>query len=110
MKFSRRRFPDRIIRRREGAYTKHFGEPVPGPSTDTEFWASVQPEKLDYILEQGGHRLSDRWVCIVPVADALRPAFTDRARDEVIFSGEIYGVVESKNWAGHTEAILFRQI
>ena len=73
--------------------------------------ANVQPLKLDYLLMESGHSLTDRWVCLVPAADVLRAAVDDRIRDEVIVFGETFGVVESKNWPGdHTWALLFRQI
>ena len=112
MKYSKRRFPDKITRRRrEPGARNTFGEWVPGGTTDVTFAASVQPIKLDYSLTEGGTSLLQRWLCIVPEPDALRGAFEDREKDSVIFAGTVYVVEESRDWSpGHTSAILYREI
>ena len=112
MRLSSRRFPDRIIRRREmpGDYKQH-GEYEPGPTSDVELRASVQPERLEDTNEVGGGRLSERWtVYVLPAADGttLAGAFDNASADKVLWQGEIYNVIESQNWPSYTRALIGR--
>ena len=107
-----RRFPHRIVRRRqEPGTTNAFGEFVPGAVTEVEFAASVQPLSLDDADIAGGVSLQERWVVFVPEADALRAAFDDREADQVVFAATTFVVEESRSWQGsHTRATLLREI
>ena len=111
MTYSPRRFPHRIVRRRqESGAVNPFGEFVPGSITETEFAASVQPLKLEDSDLAGGVSLVERWKVFVPEADALRAAFEDREADHVIAFGTDFVVEESRSWPGsHTRATLLRE-
>ena len=62
-----RRFPDNIVRRRQGPATENFyGERVPGAIVETALPASIQPVKLEDIDTEGGAMLSARLMVYVP--------------------------------------------
>ena len=111
MTLAARRFPDRIVRRRQGTTTvNEFGEEVRGPETLTELRASLQPvanEDLDLVE---GARLVERWTVYVPEADALIAARETQPADQVILHGRGEFVVERAFlWANHTKAIILRE-
>ena len=106
-----RRFPQTITRRRHGAdRSNDFGELVPGPVTETELRASVQPMSLEDSDFSGGVSVSSRLSVYVPVPGALAAAFEDAQADAVVVDGLEYVVEESQSWPGsHTRAILLRE-
>ena len=112
MRLSARRFPDTIIRRREmpGDYNS-YGEWVSGPALHQDMQASVQPVSLEDENELGGEQLAERWIVFVlPAADGttLRGAFDNAKADQVLWQGNLYNVVSSKNWPNYTRAIIGR--
>lgn len=107
-----RRFPDRIVRRRQEPGTRNrFGEFVPGAVIEIELPASIQPlanEDLDVVE---GSRLVERFKAYVPRPGALVAAFDDRQADAVLWGGREFVVEESRSWPrGHTRATLLREI
>ena len=113
MRLAGRRFPDRIVRRRFGPETVNgFGEAEPpGPATETELRASLQPittEDLDLVE---GNRLLERWTVYVPGPEALIAAREFAPADMVTLAGRGDFVGErSESWSGsHTKATLLRE-
>ena len=108
MRLAARRFPDRIVRRRQGPGSRVAGQYVPGAVTETTLRASVQPVRADDLLTQGGERLSDRRRLYVPGRAQLRAAADDGEADEVLLDGEIFAVVEAEVWRSYTRAVVLR--
>lgn len=110
MTLAARRFPDTITRRRQGPgdYSE-VGQWVPGPITETELRASVQPLDLADNDIEGGSQLTERLKVYVGEPDALVAAFDDREADEVVIGGETFTVIESRSWPTHTRATLLRE-
>ena len=111
MTLSLRRFPDRIVRRRQAPGDRNnTGEFVPGVVTDTELRASVQPLKLADADIAGGEQLAETLKVYIAESDALAAAFEDREADTVLWNGATYTVVESRSWpGGHTRATILRE-
>ena len=112
MTLSLRRFPDRIVRRRQAPGDRNSaGEFVPGATTDTVFRASVQPLKLADADIAGGVQLAETFKIYIAEPDALAAAFDDyRQADTVRWNGATYTVVESRSWPhGHTRATILRE-
>ena len=110
MTLSLRRFPDRIVRRREAPGDRNgAGEFVPGAITEIELRASVQPLKLADADIAGGAQLSETFKVYIPEPDALAAAFDDRQADAVRWNGATFTVIESRSWpGGHTRATILR--
>lgn len=106
---SLRRFPDTITRWRHasGQYNGD-GEYEPGPLTETELRASVQPVTLQDIDSEAGARLQERRKVYVPLPDALRAASDDAVADRVLIGGVAFVVEDSMSWRHHTHAIVLR--
>lgn len=104
-----RRFRDTITRKRTAPGTYERGQYVPGPVTETDLPASVQPlaiEDKDFV---GGDRLEERLKVFVPMPDALVAAFDDSTADRVLIGTREFVVEESRSWpGGHTRARLVR--
>ena len=113
MSLAARRFPDRIVRRREGpgARDRH-GEYQPGAVVETEFPASVQPLALADNDIAGGAILADRVKVFIPVPDALAAAGESMSADHVVLAdGRDFVVEESRSWPrSHTRATLLREL
>ena len=112
MRLSARRFPDRIVRRRQGAEViNRYGEAVPGPVTETELRASVQPINVVDLDLVEGSRLVERLSIYVAEPDALRAAPDDTAAaDEVVIDGIEFVIERSQSWRGsNTKAIAIRE-
>ena len=110
MMLAPRRFPETIVRRRQGAggYNQ-FGEFVEGTVVETELRASVQPLLLEDSDIAGGAQLQHRLKVYVPEPNALAAAFEDREADRVVVAGIEYVVEETQSWAAsHTGATILR--
>ena len=110
MKLSSRRFPDRVVRRRQlpGAFND-FGEFVAGAVEETTLRANVQPISNEDEDVVEGSRLDERLKVYVPEPDALVAAFEDRQADMVIVNGHEYVVEKSRSWRrSHTRAVVLR--
>ncbi len=106
-----RRFPDTIVRKREGPGSHDgYGEWVPGTVTETELSASVQRLDLEDSDTVGGARLVERLKVFVPVSSGdLQAAFDDAGADRVVWKGREYVVEESRTWPRFTHATLLRE-
>ena len=113
MSLARRRFPDRIVRRREGTgHRDQYGEFVPGAVTETEFPASVQPLALEDTDIAGGSIVGERVKVYVPAPDALAAAHESASADRVVLADlREFVVEESRSWSrSHTRATLLREL
>ena len=108
MKLAARRFPDRIVRRRQAPGSRVAGVYVDGAVTETPLRASVQPVAVEDVLTEGGERLSDRRRLYVPGRAQLRAAADDSEADTVRIDGEVFEIVEVESWRGHTRAVALR--
>ena len=110
MRLAARRFPDRIVRRRQGPGTRVAGRYVEGAVTETPLRASVQPVAVEDVLQEGGERLSDRRRIYVPGRSQLRAAADDSEADTVVIEGEAFAVVEAEAWRSYTRAVVLRVV
>ena len=109
-RFAKRRFPDTIVRRRQGeGYRDERGRFVPGAIVETELAASVQPLALEDSDIAGGAQLRERLRVYTPERNALLAAFEDAEADNVVYNGATYVVEESRSWPTHTRATLLRE-
>ena len=76
MRFAARRFPDRLLRRRETpGHRDGLGVWIPGAVIDTELRASVQPIQVDDSENEGGSQFRERLRCFVlPHRSRVAPA------------------------------------
>ena len=99
-----RRFPDEILRRRQGAGSRNqYGEFELGATAETVLPASVQPLGVDALDQSEGERLSDRRKVYVPAGIARRVGEADRVTwngDALLWNGA------ALRWGGSADAFM----
>lgn len=104
-------FRKKITLRRSAAGTTEDGNFIPGATTDSDIYASVQPIKPFDVqfLPEGRRTCESLWIFtdseIRPVQDGINP-------DKVVIGTAVYEVAKVSSWQNgvlpHYEALVYR--